>query len=416
MPHTASGAWTRLSVSMLPPEVEQEEKDYVRLLERALAPSFTLVSRLGAGGMGSVYLARDPVLKRLVAVKVLAPALAADTDARARFEREAQAVASITHPNVVAVYSVGALENGVPYFVMQYVRGRTLAERIQADGPLDARSAEHVLGEIASALAAAHRKGVIHRDIKPSNILWDEESGRALLTDFGIAAVRETGEPLMDEKLTQTGVVVGTPQYMSPEQVLGEPVTDKTDVYSLGLLGYELLIGEGPYVVTSPREMMAAHLRDTPRRLSSMRGDVEPELERLLEACLAKDPAVRPSSREVEDRLMHGATILLEWPPPGLERLRDRFRGAVRALALGSVLLGVPLVALTVFDRASVVRAMLPRPEFILSLSLIGLVVFLAGCVRLAKFVRRSARAVEGGYRWAPWPKRSPTSAGTRAR
>ncbi|MEX2177576.1 MAG: serine/threonine-protein kinase, partial [Gemmatimonadaceae bacterium] len=369
---------------MLPPEVEPEEKEHVRLLEGALAPSFTLVKRLGAGGMGAVYLARDPVLKRLVAVKLLSPALASDREARARFEREAQAVASITHPNVVAVYSVGALENGVPYFVMQYVQGRTMAERIEAEGPLDAPTAERVLGEMASALAAAHRKGVIHRDIKPSNILWDEESGRALLTDFGIAAVRQRNEPYPEEpKLTQAGSSIGTPEYMSPEQLLAEPITEKTDIYSLGLLGYELLIGEGPYKVSSPREVMAAHLRDTPRRLSSMRADVEAELERLLEACLAKDPAQRPSAREVEDRLMHGATILLEWPPPGLERLRDRFRGAVKALAIGSALLGVPLVMLTVFERGHFVRGLLPRTEFIMSFAAIGLVVFLAGCVRL---------------------------------
>ena len=401
MPHTASGAWTRLSVSMLPPEVEPEEKEYVRLLERALAPSFTLVKRLGAGGMGAVYLARDPVLKRLVAVKLLSPGLASDMEARARFEREAQAVASITHPNVVAVYSVGALENGVPYFVMQYVQGRTMAERIAADGPLDAPTAERVLGEMASALASAHRKGVIHRDIKPSNILWEEETGRALLTDFGIAAVKERGEPYSDEKkLTQTGTSLGTPEYMSPEQLLAEPVTEKTDIYSLGLLGYELLIGEGPYKVNSPKEIMAAHLRDTPRRLSTMRGDVEAELERLLESCLAKNPEQRPSAREVEDRLMHGATVLLEWPPPGLERLRDRFRGAVKTLAIGSTLLGVPLVVLTVFERGSWVRELLPRSEFILSLSFIGLVVFLAGCARFAKFFRKAGRAVDGGYRW----------------
>src|SRR5688500_4216746 len=145
----------RFSASMLPADADPAEKEFVKLLERALAPSFALVRRLGAGGMGAVYLARDPVLKRLVAVKLLAPSLAANPDARARFEREAEAVASISHPNVVAVYSVGELENGVPYIVMQYVEGRSMAERIAADGPLDVPTAKHVLGEVASALAAA---------------------------------------------------------------------------------------------------------------------------------------------------------------------------------------------------------------------------------------------------------------------
>src|SRR5688572_21962767 len=232
MPTRSEIPHQRLSASSLPPEVEPLERDFMRLLERALAPSYTLVKRLGAGGMGTVYLARDPVLKRLVAVKVMAPALASDPQARARFEREAQTVASISHPNVVAVYSVGTLENGVPFLVMQYVEGKTMAERIAEGGPLDAPTAKRVLGEVASALAAAHRKGVIHRDIKPSNILWDDETGRALVSDFGIAAVKPHGDKGETQKLTQTGMAIGTPAYMSPEQVLGEEVTEKTDVYS----------------------------------------------------------------------------------------------------------------------------------------------------------------------------------------
>src|SRR5688572_9377106 len=208
----------RFSVSQLPAEVDPEEKSFARLLTQALAPSFVLVKRLGAGGMGAVYLARDPVLRRLVAVKVLAPHLATDPEARARFEREGQAVAAISHPNVVAVHSVGELENGVPYIVMQYIEGRTMADRLKDDGPLDARSAKHVIGEVASALAAAHKKGIIHRDIKPANILLDEDTGRTMVTDFGIAAVKQHGEDKGAQvDLTQAGTTVGTPAYMSPE-------------------------------------------------------------------------------------------------------------------------------------------------------------------------------------------------------
>ena len=393
-------ALPRYSASMLPIDADPAEKDLVRLLERALAPSFTLVQRIGAGGMGSVYLARDPVLKRLVAVKVMAPTLASDPDARARFEREAQSVASISHPNVVAVYSVGELENGVPYLVMQYVEGRTMAERIAQGGPLEAPTARRVLGEVASALAAAHRKGIIHRDIKPSNILWDDETGRSLVTDFGIAAAIERADTSEQVKLTHTGMAIGTPMYMSPEQLLAEPVTEKTDIYSIGLLGYELLIGEGPYKLNSPHEAMAAHLRDTPRRLSSMRGDVDAELERLLEECLSKDPAGRPTASEVEGRLMHGASILLEWPPPGLEPLHARFRSTVRVLGLGAALVGVPLVLLSVFDRDSYVRQLLPPMEFLLSIVTLGFVLFAAGCFKLVRFLQSSARAVDMGYRW----------------
>ena len=389
----------RFSVSMLPVDADPAERDFVRLLERALAPSFTLVRRLGAGAMGSVYLARDPVLKRLVAVKVMAPAVASDPQARARFEREAQTVASISHPNVVAVYSVGTLENGVPFLVMQYVEGKTMAERIAEGGPLDAPTAKRVLGEVASALAAAHRKGVIHRDIKPSNILWDDETGRALVSDFGIAAVKHH-DKADSQKLTQTGMAIGTPAYMSPEQVLGEEVTEKTDVYSLGVLGYEMLIGDGPYQLAKPGEAMAAHLRDEPRKLSKMRADVDPEVERLLEDCLTKDPERRPSAQEAEERIMHGASILLEWPPPGLEHLPDKFQRAIRLTALGGALVGVPLVLLSVFDRGSYVRDLLPPIEFILAIASLGFFVFVAGCARLLMFFRAAGKAIDTGFHW----------------
>ncbi|MEX2152308.1 MAG: serine/threonine-protein kinase [Gemmatimonadaceae bacterium] len=391
----------RLSASAFPADVDPAEKDFFRLLEKALAPSFTLVKRLGAGGMGAVYLARDPVLKRLVAVKVMAPILAADPDARARFEREAQAVASISHPNVVSVYSVGELENGVPYLVMQYVEGRSMSDRIKENGSLDVRTAKRVLGEVASALAAAHRKGIIHRDIKPANILCDDETGRALVSDFGIAAVLDRGEAEREAvRITHTGMAIGTPAYMSPEQLLAEPVTEKTDIYSLGLLGYELLIGEGPYQISSPREVMAAHLRDTPRPLSAVRADVDPELERLLESCLAKDPLKRPSASEVEGRLTHGASVLLEWPPPGLEQLRATLRTSLSILSLGALAAGIPIVLVSVFDRESVVRQSLPPTLFLLAVTGVALITFCAGLAGLGRFFRDARKAVASGYGW----------------
>jgi tRNA A-37 threonylcarbamoyl transferase component Bud32 len=400
MPTRSDIPHQRLSASHLPPEVEPEERDFMRLLERALAPSYTLVKRLGAGGMGTVYLARDPVLKRLVAVKVMSPALAADVAARGRFEREAQSVASISHPNVVSVFSVGELENGVPFLVMQFIEGLTLAERLQRDGPLDARSAKRVIGEVASALAAAHRKGIIHRDIKPANILWDDDTGRAMVTDFGIAAVLERGDERDAIQLTHTGMSIGTPAYMSPEQLLAEPVTDRTDIYALGLLGYELFIGEGPYVISSPREVMAAHLRDTPRRLSTLRADIDPELEGLLESCLAKDPKKRPTAAEVEARLAHGASVLLEWPPPGLEPLRVELRAATRILLAGGFGAGIPIVLVSVFDQASAIRQALPPPLFMLTITCLGVIMFVVGVIALGRFMSRAARAVSGGYGW----------------
>ena len=390
----------RFSVSQLPAEVDPVEKDFARLLTQALAPSFVLVRRLGAGGMGAVYLARDPLLRRLVAVKVLSPNLASDPEARARFEREGQAVAAISHPNVVNVHSVGELENGVPYIVMQYIEGRTLAERLKEEGPLEARPAKHIIGEVASALAAAHKKGIIHRDIKPANIILDDDTGRAMVTDFGIAAVKEREDKQPGIEITQAGIALGTPAYMSPEQLLAEPATEKTDIYALGLLGYELFIAEGPYQVSSPKEIMAAHLRDTPRRLSTMRGDIDPELERLLENCLDKDPAKRPTAAEVERRLEHGASILLEWPPPGLEKMRAELRAALNLLLIGAFACGVPIVLFSVFSRESLIRQTMPPLMAMLALSGVGVICFAVALAGLSSFFRKAHGLVGSGYGW----------------
>src|SRR3954468_12786739 len=208
-------------------DLDAGERALAEQLQAALAPSFVLIRRIGAGGMGIVFLARDPALKRLVAVKVMSPERAVDDEARARFQREAEAVAKISHPNVVAIYSVGELANGIPYLVMQYVEGRSMAERLIEEGPLEISEAQAILGQVAAALGAAHRKGVIHRDVKAANILWDDAAGRALVSDFGIAALigRESDGDAM--QLTEAGAVVGTPRYMSPEQLLAERVNEK---------------------------------------------------------------------------------------------------------------------------------------------------------------------------------------------
>ncbi len=368
-------------------------------LATALAPSFVLVRLLGAGGMGSVYLARDPVLKRSVAVKLLSPELTREPEARARFQREAQAVAAISHPNVVAVYSVGEIASGTPYFVMQFVGGRSMADRLREDGPLDVPAAERILGEVASALAAAHRQGIIHRDVKPANILWDDDGGRALVSDFGIASVRSLSDD-NDGRLTQTGMAVGTPAYMSPEQLLAEPVTDKTDVYSLGLLGYELLTGAGPYAVSSPRELMAAHLRDAPRKLSLPRGEVDPELQSLLELCLVKDAAQRPTADEVAKRLSHGASVLLEWPPPGVESLHGALSKVSLLLAAGSFSVVTPLVATVAFSRSSTVRELQPPPALVGGIAGLGFIVLAVGLFFFIRIVREGARLMRAGYGW----------------
>ncbi len=365
-------------------------------LRQALQPSYLLVRKLGEGGMGMVYLARDPLLKRDVAVKVLQPDLARDEIARARFHREAEAVAAIAHPNVVSIYAIGELPGGAPYFVMQYASGTSLELRLQKDGPLPVRDARRVLGEVASALAAAHKRGIVHRDIKPANVLQDEATGRVIVTDFGIAAVRRPGEQ-PSVKLTQTGMSPGTPYYMSPEQLLNEEATGLTDVYSFGVLAYELLTGAGPFTATSPHQMAAAHLRDTPAPLVQRRPDADPELEQLVAACLAKLPSERPSAEQIVQRLAPGEHVLLEWPPPGLERIAGRLSGVTWRLALGSGLLAVAiLVMLLANPDAS--RAV---PEWVPVLAaLAGFVALLAAVDGARRLLRDARRAAARGYSW----------------
>ena len=268
-----------------------------------LPPGLDLVRSCGRGKMATVYLARETELGRLVAVKVLRPEVAADDTARMRFEREARSAASLAHPNVVSVFRFGRLDDGTPYQVMTYVQGRTLADRLRAQGSLPEAEARTLLLQVASALAAAHRKGIVHRDVRPGNVLIEEETGRALLADFGIAAVLEGGGGGSEPRLTKTGQVLGDPQYASPEQLLGERVTGQADVYSLGILGYELLTGEGPYDARSMRELITAHLTGEPRPLARLRPGVSQDLADVLLRCLAREPAHRPRAEDVVRRL-----------------------------------------------------------------------------------------------------------------
>ena len=217
-------------------------------LRGALAPGIQVLRPLGAGAMGLVFLGRDPLLKRFVAVKVLSPQLAGDSIARARFVRESEASAAVTHPNVAAIYVVGELPgSGTPYYVMQFIEGRSLAEEIAGGGATSELRAKRMIGEIASALEAAHARGLVHRDMKPANIMIEAESDRPVVLDFGISAVLQRDGMPADARLTSAGSYVGTPTYMSPEQAVGEPVTGQSDVYGLGLIAFELLSGRPPF-------------------------------------------------------------------------------------------------------------------------------------------------------------------------
>jgi eukaryotic-like serine/threonine-protein kinase len=256
--------------------------------------------------MATVYMAKDRALGVLVAVKVLRPGKAADETARRRFEREARAAASLAdHPNTVTVTRFGRLPDQTPYLVMQYVKGRTMEERIKAEGRLSIAEATKVLREVASALALAHAKGIVHRDVRPGNVLWDEERACARLTDFGIAAVIDPTGP-ETTRLTKTGQLLGDPHYLSPEQLMDGEATELTDIYLFGVLGYELLSGRGPYEARTPTEWIKAHLQQEPRDLRELRADVPAPLADLLRRCLARESLHRPSAKDVVRALQGG--------------------------------------------------------------------------------------------------------------
>jgi serine/threonine protein kinase len=291
--------------------------------------------------MARVYLARETELGRLVAVKILRRERATEEEPRLRFEREARAAASLSHPNVVTVHRFGRLPDGTPYLTMSYVRGRTLADHIQANGLLGEPEARSLLAQLASALAAAHKKGIVHRDVKTSNVLVDEESGRYMLMDFGIAAMLDM--PASSGRITRTGQVLGDPRTASPEQLQGKKVTEQTDVYSLAILAYEVLTGSGPYRAKSTRDAVAAHLTGEPQPITRLRWSVSPELEALLLRCLAREPMHRPRAEDLARQLAPGERTSPVGPSDqGLGILRRRIPQIVSlAFAGGMALLGL---------------------------------------------------------------------------
>jgi hypothetical protein len=271
-------------------------------LATALTPEFEVLRPLGMGQLGVVFLARETALRRLVAVKVPRPELAGDEVVHRRFEREARAAARLSHANIVAVHRVGLLPDGTPYLVMAYVEGPTLADALKAEGALSQDTAIEVLAQLAGALATAHEQGVVHRDVRPGNVIWQAEQRHAVLTDFGLAGILETGTEAVTQ-LTRPGQLLGDPAHISPEQLLGEPLTPATDIYGFGVLGYEVLTLQEPYRVSSAAERAAAHLRQAPRELAELLPGVDARLANLLVHCLAKRPEHRPRAAELQRRL-----------------------------------------------------------------------------------------------------------------
>jgi len=257
--------------------------------QSALAGRYSIERELGRGGMGVVYLAREVRLDRPVALKLLPPVLAAQPGPRERFLREARLAAKLSHPNIIPIYAVDEVGQYV-FFAMAYVEGETLSERVRRRGPLSPGDATRMLREVAWALGYAHAQGVIHRDVKPDNIILETGSGRALVADFGIAA-QVSGAAGVDG-----GDVIGTPEFMSPEQALGEQVDAKSDLYALGVVGYFMLSGRLPFTGTKATEVLAKQVTELPQPLATVSDGTPRRLAQTIDKCLAKEKDERPES------------------------------------------------------------------------------------------------------------------------
>jgi len=279
-------------------------------LAQAFAGAFTIESEVGRGGMGIVYRAHDEKLKRTVAVKVLPPELAYRRDIRARFIREAETAARLSHPNIVPIHAVGEA-NDLVYFVMGYVDGESLALRIKRRGRLSLEEARRIMRETSDALAAAHQQGVIHRDVKPDNILLEGTRGRVMVTDFGIAkALSAEGGTLTD-----TGIAIGTPAFMSPEQAAGERVIDgRSDVYSLGVVAYQMITGELPFQAPTVPGLLMKQISTPATPVDRLRPETPRELALTVMRCLEKDPGDRWPSADALRRALETGTYSA--PPP----------------------------------------------------------------------------------------------------
>jgi len=274
------------------------------LIGRTLS-HYHITAAIGAGGMGEVYRANDTKLGRDVALKVLPAEMAHDSDRLARFRREARSVAALNHPHIVTIFSVEEA-NGVHFLTMELVEGQSLERLIPACG-LPVERIVEIASALADALTAAHEKGIVHRDLKPANVMLTDD-GRVKVLDFGLAkdvrADRSSDATQTFAGQTAMGVVMGTPAYMSPEQVAGRVLDHRTDIFSLGVILYEMASGRRPFEGASSAELASAILRDTPRPLSELRADLPEELGLLIQRCLEKDPQDRfPSARDLRDAL-----------------------------------------------------------------------------------------------------------------
>ncbi len=325
---------------------------------RRLGP-YEILSSIGAGGMGEVYRARDTRLDRIVAIKVLLTHLADRSELRERFEREARTIASLNHPHICTLFDIGQ-QDGIDYLVMEYLEGETLAHRLQK-GPLPLEQVLQFAIEIADALDKAHRKGVTHRDLKPGNIILTK-TGTKLL-DFGLAKLKQEAAPAnvqlselptASDPLTAKGTIVGTLQYMAPEQLEGKEVDARTDIFAFGAVVYEMATGKRAFEGKSQASLMVAIMEREPPAMSSLQPMTPPALDRVMQKCLRKDRDDRwQSARDVTDELKwiteggsHAGISLPTATPKGIPAIRRR----PLILALGSLLLGLVIASLATWN------------------------------------------------------------------
>lgn len=309
-------------------------------LHAAIGDRFSIERLLGQGGMGAVYLARDRQLDRPVAIKVLPPEFAQQSDLRERFLRETRTAASFSHPNIVPVFSVED-RDGLLAFAMGYVEGESVADLVKRSGPMSVRDTVRMLQDVSYALAYAHSRGVVHRDIKPDNIMIERATGRALVMDFGIS--RSMTATVATPSLTRVGEVVGTPEYMSPEQASGDTVDGRSDLYSLGLVAWFALVGYPAITGDSISKVLVKQLTEAVPPIAQLRADVPALLADVIARCTSKAPEARyATADELVERLDTSALRSADVPLP-IRLFAEEASQAGMVLA-GAVIIGFLLL------------------------------------------------------------------------
>src|SRR5262245_21521088 len=329
--------------------------DFAEHLQAALGANYQLDRELPGGGMSRVFVAVDLVLGRKVVVKVLPPELAAGVN-RERFRREIQVAAKLQHPHIAPLLSAGEQGN-LPWYTMPFIEGESLRAALERKREFSAREVIRILHDVVDALSFAHARGVVHRDIKPANILT--QGTHALVADFGVAKALSASMPI--SAVTTTGIAIGTPAYMAPEQLAGDPNADhRMDIYAVGMLAYELVTGMSPFTGPSPRETLAVQLSHDPKPLHELSPSIPRSLSTLIMRCLAKDPAARP---QTADEILHeldSMTMPIGITPSGggveAPRPVKRWTGAAAIAILAAVLAGVGYAVTRRSDNT------LPRP------------------------------------------------------